>query len=45
METPFKVLIDLNIILDTLQRREPHYADSASVRSRSICWSTNCLQL
>jgi predicted nucleic acid-binding protein len=29
MAGQLRVLIDLNIILDTLQRREPHYADSA----------------
>jgi predicted nucleic acid-binding protein len=31
MAAPISVLIDLNIILDTLQRREPHYQDSARV--------------
>ena len=31
MVAPTKVLIDLNIILDTLQRREPHFTDSAQV--------------
>ena len=31
MDSATKVLIDLNIILDTLQRREPHYADAARV--------------
>ena len=31
MADPIKVLIDLNILLDTLQRREPHYKDSARV--------------
>lgn len=29
METRIKVLIDLNIILDVLLHREPHFADSA----------------
>lgn len=28
------VLIDLNVLLDVIQRREPHYADSAAVLSR-----------
>ncbi len=31
MDAPLRVLIDLNIILDTLQAREPHYMDSAQV--------------
>ena len=31
MDRAARVLIDLNIVLDTLQRREPHYADSARV--------------
>jgi predicted nucleic acid-binding protein len=29
MAAPIKVLFDLNIILDVLQKREPFYADSA----------------
>jgi predicted nucleic acid-binding protein len=29
MAAPVKILIDLNIILDALQRREPFFADSA----------------
>ena len=29
-----KVLLDLNVLLDVLQRREPHYAASAAVLSR-----------
>jgi predicted nucleic acid-binding protein len=29
-----KVLLDLNVVLDVLQRREPHYAASAAVLSR-----------
>jgi predicted nucleic acid-binding protein len=31
MATKLKVLIDLNLILDTLQKREPFYASSARV--------------
>ena len=31
MEAEFKVLIDLNVILDVLQRREPFYDTSARV--------------
>ena len=31
MGSAVKVLIDLNVILDTLQKREPHYALSARV--------------
>jgi predicted nucleic acid-binding protein len=31
MERRTRVLIDLNVILDTLQKREPHYRESASV--------------
>ncbi len=31
MDAPVKVLINLNIILDALHGREPHYADSARV--------------
>lgn len=31
MAEPFKVLIDLNIILDVLQKREPFYITSARV--------------
>ena len=31
MSAPLKVLIDLNVILDTLQKREPHYSDSARI--------------
>ncbi len=31
MDTPVKVLIDLNILLDALQKREPYYGDSARV--------------
>ena len=31
MDAGIKVLIDLDIILDTLQKREPHYANSARV--------------
>ena len=29
-----KVMVDLNVLLDVLQRREPHYRDSASVLGR-----------
>lgn len=29
-----RVLVDLNVLLDVLQRREPHYAASADVLSR-----------
>ena len=29
-----KILVDLNVLLDVLQRREPHYPDSADVLSR-----------
>lgn len=29
-----KVLVDLNILLDVIQRREPHYAASAEILSR-----------
>ena len=29
-----KVLVDLNVLLDVIQRREPHYAHSAGVLSR-----------
>ncbi len=28
------VLVDLDVLLDVIQRREPHYADSADVLSR-----------
>lgn len=31
MDDRIKVLIDLNVILDTLQKREPFYADSAHI--------------
>ena len=31
MDDRIKVLIDLNVILDTLQLRQPHYANSARV--------------
>lgn len=31
MATPLSVLIDLNILLDVLQRREPFYAASAGI--------------
>lgn len=31
MDTPRNVLIDLNVVLDTLQKREPHYTESARV--------------
>ena len=31
------VLVDLNVLLDVIQRREPHYADSADVLSRIAC--------
>jgi predicted nucleic acid-binding protein len=31
MAEPFKVLIDLNLILDVLQKREPFYINSARV--------------
>jgi predicted nucleic acid-binding protein len=31
MDEPVSVLVDLNVVLDTLQRREPHYTDSAAV--------------
>ena len=31
MATGPRVLIDLNVILDVLQRREPHFAASAQV--------------
>lgn len=29
-----KVLVDLNVLLDVIQRREPHYSHSAAVLSR-----------
>lgn len=29
-----RVLVDLNVLLDVIQRREPHYLDSADVLSR-----------
>lgn len=29
-----RVLVDLNVLLDVIQRREPHYAASASILSR-----------
>ena len=29
------VLIDLNVLLDVIQRRTPHYSDSAAVLSRA----------
>lgn len=35
MNKPVSVLFDLNIVLDMLQRREPHYADSASVLAQA----------
>lgn len=35
MAAPIKVLIDLNILLDVLQRREPHYADAARVLAQA----------
>ena len=28
-----KVLLDLNVLLDVIQNRQPHYADSARVLS------------
>jgi hypothetical protein len=31
MGAPARVLIDLHIVLDTLQQRQPHYADSVRV--------------
>jgi predicted nucleic acid-binding protein len=31
MESTMKVLLDLNILLDVIGRREPHYEDSARV--------------
>lgn len=31
MSSPPSVLIDLNVVLDVLQRREPHFRDSAVV--------------
>ena len=31
MERRTRVLIDLNVVLDTLQEREPHYRESASI--------------
>lgn len=30
-----RVLIDLNVVLDVVQRREPHYADSAKVLGKA----------
>ena len=33
MDPRLSVLVDLNVILDTLQRREPHFNDSAAVLS------------
>lgn len=35
MTEPIKVLFDLNVVLDTLQRREPYYEDSASVLAQA----------
>jgi len=31
-----KVMLDLNVLLDVLQRREPHYPDSAAVLSLAL---------
>jgi len=31
-----KIMLDLNVLLDVLQRREPHYADSAAVLSLAL---------
>lgn len=31
MAKPLRVLLDLNVVLDVLQKREPHYVDSARV--------------
>ena len=31
MARPLRLLLDINVILDVLQRREPHFMDSASV--------------
>jgi len=31
-----KVMLDLNVLLDVLQRREPHYTDSAAVLSLAL---------
>ena len=30
------IMLDLNVILDVVQRREPHYAASAAVLSRVV---------
>lgn len=30
------VLVDLNVILDVVQRREPHYTDSAALLSKMV---------
>ncbi|WP_199774239.1 PIN domain-containing protein [Salinibacter altiplanensis] len=30
------ILVDLNVILDVVQRREPHYADSAGLLSKIV---------
>jgi hypothetical protein len=29
-----KILVDLNVLLDVIQRREPHYAASAALLGR-----------
>jgi|GEM_PF-6733615 len=31
-----KVMLDLNVLLDVLQRHEPHYPDSAAVLSLAL---------
>ncbi len=31
MPAPLKIVIDINVVLDTLQRREPYYSTSAGV--------------
>lgn len=35
MAKPISVLFDLNIVLDTLQRRDPYHVDSASVLAQA----------
>lgn len=35
MAGPIKVLFDLNVILDVLQKRPPHFADSAAVLAQA----------
>jgi hypothetical protein len=38
MATRLRVLIDLNIILDVLKRREPFYEKSAQILAAALSW-------